>query len=43
MYEIFVPVVITFQLEDTYVTIRINFMRKDDKPYLMIQVEPLWS
>ena len=43
MNEVSIPIVITLQLDDTYVTLRIHFLRKDDQPILLIQVEPLWN
>ena len=33
MNEVSIPIVITLQLDDTYVTLRIHFLRKDDQPY----------
>lgn len=42
MSEVTIPITITFRLDDSYFCLCIHMTKKDDQPYLLIQLEPLF-
>lgn len=43
MNEIRIPFTITFRLQDTYICVNVQVIKKDDQPIVFVKLEPLFN
>lgn len=42
MYEVDLPVAFAFRMNDHYIALCIHFIQKDNQPFLLVKLEPLF-